>query len=122
MDSLNFSLAEASTLREAASASTLPNGTSSGNQYEILKSYVEAFKESLDSEHEVGMLLTNFGNSILFRVTHITYENPSLVIFKGYQNGQFSTLIQHISQLNFLLTSVPKDPGRPKYKIGFSPE
>lgn len=42
------------------------------------------------------------------------------MVFKGYVNGRMSTLIQHVSQLNFLLTSVPKEPDKPKRKIGFS--
>lgn len=29
-------------------------------------------------------------------------------------------LIQHVSQLSFLLTAVQKEPNRPKRKIGFS--
>ncbi len=34
-------------------------------QFEIIKKYIEEFEASLDTEHEVGMLLTNFGQSIL---------------------------------------------------------
>lgn len=41
------------------------------------------------------------------------------MVFKGYVNGKFSTLIQHVSQLNFLLTSIEKEPDRPKRTIGF---
>ena len=52
-------------------------------------------------------------------VTEIGYEKSVLMIFKGYVNGKMSTLIQHIGQLNFLLTSVPKESDRPKNSIGF---
>lgn len=122
MDSLNLALENASLIRDAVSYTPLPNGTSSETQFLILKDYIAEFEKNLDSEHEVGMLLTNFGSSIVLHVTHITYEEPVLMVFKGYANGQFSTLIQHVNQLNFLLTSVEKAPDRPKYKIGFSPE
>lgn len=42
------------------------------------------------------------------------------MVFKGFVNGREATLIQHINQLNFMLTSIEKEPDRPKRKIGFS--
>ena len=52
-------------------------------------------------------------------VTKIGYEKSVLMVFRGYVNGKEATLIQHINQLNFLLTSVDKEPDRPKRRIGF---
>ena len=99
---------------------TLPIAYSySDTQFEILRKYIEEYESSLDSEHEVGILLTNFGQSTLMRVCEIGYEESVLLIFKGYVSGKYSTLIQHVSQLNFLITSVKKEPDRPKLKIGF---
>jgi hypothetical protein len=92
----------------------------SDTQVEVIKKYVLEFQQSLDKEHDVALLLTHFGNSILMEVTHIGYEESVLIIFKGLVNGRESTLIQHVSQLNFLLTSVPKDPALPKRHIGFT--
>ena len=89
-------------------------------QFEILKRYVQEFERSLDAEHEVGIMMTNFGQSVLMYVQQITYEDPVLMVFKGYVNGREATLIQHISQLSFMLTSVEKEPDRPKRQIGFS--
>lgn len=94
----------------------------SDTQFEIIKRYVEDFEASLDAEHEVGMLLTNFGQSVLMSVTQIGFEKSVLMVFKGYVNGQESTLIQHINQLSFLLTKVPIQEERPKRKIGFITE
>lgn len=91
-------------------------------QFEVIKQYVEDFEARLDNEHEVGMMLTNFGQSVLMQVISITYRNPVLLIFKGFVNGRESTLIQHINQLSFLLTTVEKEPERPKRKIGFITE
>lgn len=92
----------------------------SDTQYEIIKKYIEKFQSELDSEHEVGLLLTNFGQSVLMHVTHIGYEESVLMVFKGYVNEKEATLIQHISQINFLLTSVPKtEPEKPPRRIGF---
>ncbi len=91
----------------------------SDTQFDILKKYIVNFENSLDSEHEVGIMLTNFGQSVTMQVTQISYEKSVLMVFKGYVNGKFSTLIQHVSQLNFLLTSIEKEPDRPKRTIGF---
>ncbi len=91
----------------------------SDTQFEVLKKYIKDFESTLDTEHEVGVLLTNFGQSIVMQVTEISYEESVLMIFKGYVNGKMSTLIQHVSQLNFLLTSIEKEPDRPKRTIGF---
>lgn len=92
----------------------------SDSQFEIIKKYVLDFQSRLDKNHDVGLLLTNFGQSMLMEVTQIGYEESVLMVFRGFVNGRESTLIQHISQLNFLLTSVPKDPEKPKRKIGFT--
>ncbi len=92
----------------------------SDTQFEIIKKYVLDFQKSLDPEHDIGLLLTNFGSSVLMEVNYIGYEESVLMIFKGFVNGVESTLIQHVSQLNFLLTTVPKNPDKPKRKIGFS--
>lgn len=94
----------------------------SDTQFEIIKRYVEDFEASLDAEHEVGMLLTNFGQSVLMSVTQIGFEKSVLMVFKGYVNGQEATLIQHINQLSFLLKKVPIQEERPKRKIGFFTE
>ena len=92
----------------------------SDTQVEIIKDYILEFQKSLDPDRDVALLLTHFGNSILMEVTHIGYEESVLVVFKGLVNGRPSTLIQHVSQLNFLLTSVPKDPELPRRQIGFT--
>ena len=89
-------------------------------QFEILKKYVQEFEITLDTEHEVGIMMTNFGQTVLMTVEQITYEDPVLMVFKGYVNGRPSTLIQHVNQLNFMLTSIEKETDRPKRQIGFS--
>jgi len=92
----------------------------SDTQFEIIKKYVLDFQANLDNEHDIGVMLTNFGSSILMEVTEIGYEESVLMVFKGIVNGRESVLIQHINQLNFLLTSVPKSPDIPKREIGFT--
>ena len=91
----------------------------SDTQFEILQKYIKEYESTLDASHEVGLMLTNFGSTITMQVTEIGYEESVLLVFKGYVNGKMSTLIQHVSQLNFLLTAVEKPSDRPKQKIGF---
>lgn len=75
----------------------------------------------MDPEHEVGVFLANYGCQKAMTVTNIGFANPMLVIFYGFVEGIDSVLIQHISQINFLLTSVKKpDPTKPPRRIGFT--
>lgn len=92
----------------------------SDTQFEIIKKYIQEFEVTLDTEHNVGVMLTNFGQTITMQVCEIRYEKSVVLVFKGWVNGQYSTLIQHINQLNFLLTAVPIEEERPKRPIGFS--
>jgi hypothetical protein len=56
-------------------------------------------------------------------VTEIGFQNPNLLYFYGFYGDSEAQLIQHMSQLNFLLCSVKKEPDRPLRRIGFcSPE
>lgn len=93
----------------------------SDTQFEIIKKYIQEYEKSLDKEHTVGIMLTNFGQSITMKVCEIKYEKSVVLVFKGWVNGQYSTLIQHINQLNFLLTALPIEKEQPKREIGFSP-
>lgn len=89
-------------------------------QYELICDYIKNFQSKLDDEHEVGVQLASFGQSILLTVTDIGYANPSIIEFCGYYNGFKAQLIQNINQLNFLLVAVPKDdPNKPARRIGF---
>ena len=88
--------------------------------FSLQEKYIQEFEKTLDTEHNVGVMLTNFGQTILMEVKEITYEKSVVLVFKGWVNGQYSTLLQHINQLNFLLTAVPIQEERPKMKIGFA--
>lgn len=86
-------------------------------QFEIIRRYIEDFQSTLDDTTDVGLMLTNFGKTILMSVTGIAYEYPVLMVFTGFVEGKEATLIQHINQLSFLLTKVPKAPEEPHRKI-----
>lgn len=116
----NFDLSNYShSLAQSITVDTPAQHMWADEQFDILKRYIQEFESTLDIDHEVGIMMTNFGQSVLMQVTQITYENPVLMVFKGFVNGREATLIQHINQLNFMLTSVKKEPNRPKRQIGF---
>ena len=91
--------------------------------YEIIMEEIKKFEEQLDEDHEVLIRLASFGQSILMAVTDIRYANPTTLIFDGLVNGKEASLIQHVSQLNFLLLSEEKaDPNAEprRISIGFA--
>lgn len=89
-------------------------------QFETIKRYVRQFQQTLDAEHDVGLLLTDFGKSVLMAVTEISYEPPLLMVFRGFVGNREATLIQNVSRLNFLITAIQKDPDEPHNVIGFT--
>ena len=117
MDGINFNLSDFSHIPEIHNPAAY---SFSDTQFEIVKKYIMEYQQSLDCEHDVALLLTNFGQTMLMEVTQIGYEESVLMVFRGFVNSRMSTLIQHISQLNFLITSVPKAPDLPKREIGFT--
>ena len=65
---MNFSMNTPSLYEKFSSAKPIPTAYSySDTQFEIIRKYVLEFQKSLDTEHDIGLLLTNFGSSILMR-------------------------------------------------------
>lgn len=94
-------------------------------QYEKICEEIKEFQSALNENEEVALQLTNFGQSFTMLVTDIGFQNPSLIYYYGEINGKYCQLIQHVSQINFLLMAVPKaDPEKParRVKIGFVKE
>ena len=90
-------------------------------KYEKIMEEIAAFEKGLDDEHEIALKLASFGSSTTMLVTSIGYQNPDILYFFGFVNGKDAQLIQHVSQLNFLITSVEKeDKSRPARRIGFA--
>lgn len=90
-------------------------------KFEKVLEQIRDFEAKLDDEHEVAVFLASFNKEILLTVTSISYENPDIFYFNGTVNGNPSRLIQHISQLNFLMIANKKcDPTRPPIRIGFA--
>ena len=89
-------------------------------KYKKIKEQIAAFEEGLDDEHEIAIKLASFGSAVTMIVTEMGYQNPDILYFYGYVNGKEAQLIQHTSQLNFLITSVEReDKDKPARRIGF---
>lgn len=87
-----------------------------------IMNHIKEFEQKLDDEHEVLLKLASFGQGITMAVANISYSDPNILIFSGYVGGQFSTLIQHISQTQFPACRRKKDdPEKPARRIGFRP-
>lgn len=86
-----------------------------------LYQHIQQFDDQLDNTREVGMCLVTFGQTITFSVSRLGYTDPSLIHFFGVlDNAQPVELIQHVSQISFLLTAIPRlNPDKPKSPIGF---
>lgn len=79
------------------------------------------YQTNLSNTEDVAMSIVKFNESITLFVDSIGYIGYNLVRFGGKDSsGKPLELIQHVSQLNFLLMVVPKpEPEVPKRKIGF---
>lgn len=87
------------------------------NLYKIVTDYQNELSETQD----VAMNIVSFNATTIIIVESIGYIGYNLILFSGKDSyGKPLKLVQHVSQLNFLLTTVPKpDPEAPKRKIGF---
>ena len=75
-------------------------------KFESIVNEIREFESGLDDDHEVGLQLASFGSSMTMIVTDIGYQDPDLMYFWGMVNGRPAELIQHMSQLNFLIIAV----------------
>lgn len=93
-------------------------------QFEILMRHILEFQASLDANHDVGMVSVNSGSSDPLLVSEVILEPPVLLVFRGTVKNKPAMLVQHINQLNVLMTPVDKPPEEPHRIIGFtvSPE
>lgn len=76
------------------------------------------FESHLDSKHQIALRLTSCG-SVTMELTGISYQNPDLIYFYGNIDGAPTQLIQHMSQVNILFTSVEIHTPEPARRIGF---
>lgn len=88
--------------------------------YEALCSY----QESLADEDDMVLAVAHFGETVNIIVNKVGYIGYNLIVFYGEDSyGKPQKLIQHINQLDFLLSAQPKEiPEAPRRQIGFQTE
>lgn len=86
---------------------------------ENLKKYIEDFEASLDANHEVALRIASFGGVVQFHAETIGFAKPDLVTFIGVTDeGERVQLVQHYTQLSFLLKAAKKLQPQAR-RIGF---
>ncbi|MFT5630335.1 MAG: hypothetical protein ACI82I_000206 [Gammaproteobacteria bacterium] len=88
--------------------------------YERIIMYIKKFEETLDNDHEVGLGFAG-GDAGVIKIEGLGYFDPDIVTYFGTNGaGAKTQLIQHVSQLNVMLTASPKhiDQAEPN-RIGF---
>ncbi len=107
--------------QKMVNAATIQEGSIAQIVAENLYQEIINYQANLSETEDVAMMVVKFNESITILVDSIGYIGYNLVRFGGKDSsGRPLELIQHVSQLNFLLTVVPKPvPEVPKRKIGF---
>lgn len=88
--------------------------------YERIILYIQNFEKQLDGDHEVGLGFVG-GDAGVMKIEGLGYFDPDIVTYYGTNGaGAKTQLVQHVSQLNVMLVSSPKnvDQAEPN-RIGF---
>lgn len=103
------------TSHETALAST------AGEVCRRLQSVFDAFMTSLKPDEEIGVALASFGVVHQISVETVRAVGPNLLQIDGDENGRSVSLVQHVSQLSFLLVplKVSSLEEKPRRIIGF---
>lgn len=86
-----------------------------------LSRLIADFESKLDENHEVGARFVNAPGDVAFHIRDVGFWGPDLLIFMGVnEHGGPVRLVQHYSQLNVMLSALPKPkPQEPPRRIGF---
>jgi len=89
--------------------------------YERLSRQIAAFEAKLKPDEEIGGRMTASPADGAFQIEDLGWWGPDMIIFYGKSpQGRPIQLIQHVTQLNVLLTATPKStPADPPRRIGF---
>jgi hypothetical protein len=103
-----------------ATPPTPPQGPAA-QAYERLILYIRNFEAQLDSAHEMAMGFAGSAAGML-RIEGLGFVDPDILTFYGRdEDGLKTQLVQHVSQLSFVLRAVPKvEPEAPPRRIGFA--
>ncbi|MBR2207921.1 MAG: hypothetical protein IJ859_03835 [Synergistaceae bacterium] len=86
-----------------------------------LMQIVKDFEETLNDEQETGLKIISLGNASIYYVKEIDYRSPYILVFHCVtQNGEKAVILQHYSQLNFVLIVLPKlNAEKSARRVGF---
>ncbi|WBU56901.1 DUF6173 family protein [Paracoccus sediminicola] len=88
--------------------------------FDHLQTRVKHFQDTLPENYELGIQLANFGGSRAVHVRGMGFRNPNIIEFYGLLDGKTQVaVVQHVSQLNFMLVAVPPAAEKEPYRIGF---
>ncbi len=92
-----------------------------GQAYARLVMFIQNFEAKLDNTHEMAMGFAGGAAGVL-RIEGVGFVDPDILTFYGRdEDGLKTQLIQHVSQLSFILRAVPKErPEGPPRRIGFA--
>ena len=92
-----------------------------GQAYDRLVMFIQNFEAKLDNTHEMALGFAGGAAGVL-RIEGLGFVDPDILTFYGRdEDGLKTQLIQHVSQLSFILRAVPKDrPEEPPRRIGFA--
>lgn len=121
LTALNAIQKSSSDKQKMVNAAVIQEGSTAQIVSENLYQEIINYQSRLSDTEDVAMSIVKFNESITLLVDSIGYIGYNLVRFGGKDNsGKPLELIQHVSQLNFLLMVVQKPgPEVPKRKIGF---
>ena len=97
---------------------------SAANIVDHIARELQRLEQELDDAQEIGVLLVSFSQGLRIHVREVTAREPNLIVFTGLtENGEPVTLVQHVSQLSFLVMKLPRlNPDEPRRPIGFFAE
>ena len=121
LTALNAIQKSSSDKQKMVNAAVIQEGSTAQIVSQNLYQEILNYQSNLPSTEDVAMSIVKFNESITLLVYSIGYIGYNLVRFGGKDSsGKPLELIQHVSQLNFLLMVVPKPESEvPKRKIGF---
>jgi hypothetical protein len=77
--------------------------------YQVIMKQIIDFESGLDDMTEIGARLVGGPDNSVFHIDHVECKNPNLILFFGRnEHGRPLQLIQCVSQVNVLLTALPK--------------
>ena len=92
------------------------NASTAREAIQHLREVIEMFETALKENEAVGVTLTSFGVEHTLVVEQFEALGTNLIVIQGTENNNREILVQHLSQLNFLLVPLRDVPRR---SIGF---